>query len=64
MNDDKRELSPWSRPERLSLLADELLAVADAYVTKNPNIARAFRAVEGFARSRIRSNDYEILKGH
>jgi hypothetical protein len=64
MNDDKRELSPWSRPERLTLLADELLAVADAYVAKNPDIARAFRAVEGFARSRIRSNDYEVLKGH
>jgi MoaA/NifB/PqqE/SkfB family radical SAM enzyme len=64
MNDDKRNLSPWVRPDRLSALADELQGVAEAYVEKNPDIARAFRAVEGFARSRMRSKDYEVLKGH
>jgi MoaA/NifB/PqqE/SkfB family radical SAM enzyme len=64
MNDDKRELSPWARPQRLSALADELRGVADAFVEKNPDISRAFRAVEGFARSRLQSQDFEVLKGH
>jgi MoaA/NifB/PqqE/SkfB family radical SAM enzyme len=64
MNDNKRNLSPWVRPDRLSELADELQSVADEYVEKNPDIARAFRAVEGFARARIGSQDYEVLKGH
>jgi MoaA/NifB/PqqE/SkfB family radical SAM enzyme len=64
MNDDKRNLSPWVRPDRLGELADELHSVADAYVEKNPDIARAFRAVEGFARSRLRAGDFSVLKGH
>jgi MoaA/NifB/PqqE/SkfB family radical SAM enzyme len=64
MNDDKRELSPWVRPPRLAALADELHSVAEAFVEKNPDISRAFRAVEGFARTRLQSQDFEVLKGH
>jgi MoaA/NifB/PqqE/SkfB family radical SAM enzyme len=64
MNDDKRNLSPWVRPERLAALADELHQVGESYVDKNPDIARAFRAVEGFARNRLQAGDFRILEGH
>jgi MoaA/NifB/PqqE/SkfB family radical SAM enzyme len=64
MYDNLRGLSPWVRADRLPALVDELGSVADSYVEKNPDIARAFRAVEGFARERMRAQDYEVLKGH
>jgi sulfatase maturation enzyme AslB (radical SAM superfamily) len=64
MYDNLRNLSPWMRPDRLPALADELRSVADSYVEKNPDISRAFRAVEGFARARMQSQDYDLLKGH
>jgi MoaA/NifB/PqqE/SkfB family radical SAM enzyme len=64
MYDNLRNLSPWTRADRLPGLADELKDVADDYVEKNPDIARAFRAVEQFARARIESGDYTVLKGH
>jgi MoaA/NifB/PqqE/SkfB family radical SAM enzyme len=64
MNDNKRDLSPWVRPQRLADLADELHSVADEYVAKNPDITRACRAVEAFARSRIETTDFSVLKGH
>jgi MoaA/NifB/PqqE/SkfB family radical SAM enzyme len=64
MNDDKRELSPWVRPERLAALADELHSVGESYVVRNPDIARAFRAVEDFARARMQAGNYAVLEGH
>jgi hypothetical protein len=64
MYDNMRNLSPWIRSDRLSILADELGSVADAYVEKNEDIARAFRAVERFARSRLESADLDVLLGH
>jgi MoaA/NifB/PqqE/SkfB family radical SAM enzyme len=62
--DNRRDLSPWIRPDKLRVLAEELASVADAYVEKNPDISRAFRAVERFARSRMESMDFSVLKGH
>ena len=53
MYGDMNALSPWTRPDRLRAMAAELGAVADAYDLRNPPLARAFRAVEGFARRRL-----------
>jgi len=64
MYDNLRNLSPWTVPEKLRALVDELTSVADNYVDKNPDIARAFRAVEQFARSRMAAGDYTVMKGH
>jgi len=64
MYDNLRNLSPWTVPEKLRALVDELTSVADNYVDTNPDIARAFRAVEQFARSRMAAGDYTVMKGH
>jgi MoaA/NifB/PqqE/SkfB family radical SAM enzyme len=64
MYDNLRNLSPWIRADRLPGLAEELKDVADDYIEKNPDISRAFRAVEQFARARIAAGDYSVLKGH
>jgi MoaA/NifB/PqqE/SkfB family radical SAM enzyme len=59
-----RELSPWIRPDRLMVLADEMKSVADDYATKNPDISRAFTAVERFARQRLAGGDFRPLGSH
>lgn len=64
MYDDLRGLSPWTRPERLRPLVDELESVAREYVERNPDIARAFRAVERFARRRLESGEFTLMPGH
>lgn len=64
MYGDLRELSPWTRPARLAVLADELRSVADDYATTNPPLSRAFRAVERFARERLAGDDWRPLDHH
>jgi MoaA/NifB/PqqE/SkfB family radical SAM enzyme len=63
MYGNKRNLSPWLHEDSLRVIADELESVADTYVEENPDIARAFRAVEQFARSRL-SLRAGLMKGH
>jgi MoaA/NifB/PqqE/SkfB family radical SAM enzyme len=57
-------LSPWTRPEQLRVLADELASVAGAFALRNPSLSKAFRAVEGFARDRLRGDDFAPLAHH
>ena len=64
MYGDLRGLSPWTRPQRLAVLADELRSVADDYATRNPPLSRAFRAVERFARERLAQSDWRPLNHH
>ncbi len=64
MYGDMHELSPWTRPERLKVLAEELGSVAAEYELKNPPISRAFRAVETFARDRLAGTDFGALAHH
>ncbi len=61
---DLRGLSPWTRPQRLAVLADELRSVADDYATRNPPLSRAFRAIESFARERLAQGDWRPLNHH
>jgi MoaA/NifB/PqqE/SkfB family radical SAM enzyme len=64
MYGDMNSLSPWTRPDTLRLMAAELGAVADAYALKNPPLAKALRAVEGFARARLAGSDFTPLAHH
>ena len=64
MYGDLEGLSPWTRPEKLVVLADELASVADVYALANPPLSKAFRAVERFARERLQSGDLRLLEHH
>jgi pyruvate-formate lyase-activating enzyme len=64
MYGDLEGLSPWVRPARLAVLADELGAVAARYAVENPPLARAFEAVHQFARARLGGTDFSPLKHH
>ena len=64
MYGDMNALSPWTRPEKLRLLAAELGAVADDFALKNPPLAKAFRAVETFALARLAGVDFAPLAHH
>ncbi len=64
MYGDLEGLSPWTRPEKLAPLADELASVADDYALRNPPLSKAFRAVEQFARQRLSSGDLRLLEHH
>lgn len=64
MYGDRAGLSPWSRPERLRLMAAELGAVADAFELRNPPLAKAFRAVERYARGRLDGGESGPLAHH
>lgn len=64
MYGDLRGLSPWTRPARLAVLADELRSVADDYAVKNPPLSRAFRAVERYAVERLAHTDWRPLDHH
>jgi MoaA/NifB/PqqE/SkfB family radical SAM enzyme len=64
MYGDMNQLSPWTRPDKLRLLAAELGAVADDFALKNPPLAKAFRAVETFARARLAGDDFAPLAHH
>ena len=57
-------LSPWVRPDRLAILADELRSVADDYALRNPPLSRAFRAAEGYARTRLGGDEFLPLALH
>lgn len=64
MYGDMNGLSPWTSPDRLRPLAEELGAVADAFELKNPPLAKAFRAVETFATARLAGDDFAPLAHH
>lgn len=64
MYGDMNGLSPWTRPEKLGRLADELGAVARDFALRNPPLSRAFRAVEEFARQRLALGDFAQLAHH
>ncbi len=64
MYGDMGELSPWVRPARLAVLADELGDVASRYAVQNPPLARAFEAVHQFARTRLAGTDFSPLRHH
>lgn len=57
-------LSPYTRAEKLRALRDECDAVSEAFVVRNPKIARAFRAMERFASERIRTRNLTVLPHH
>jgi len=64
MYGDLNALSPWTRPDLLRELKGELGSVADAYALRNPALAKAFRAVERFAQSRLEGGDFGKLAHH
>jgi MoaA/NifB/PqqE/SkfB family radical SAM enzyme len=64
MYGDMNELSPWTRPEKLTRLADELGSVAHDFALRNPPLSRAFRGVEEFARRRLALGDFSVLAHH
>jgi hypothetical protein len=64
MYGDMGELSPWVRPARLAVLAEELGDVASRYAVQNPPLARAFEAVHQFARTRLGGTDFSPLRHH
>ncbi|MFO0627621.1 MAG: radical SAM protein [Polyangiales bacterium] len=64
MYGDLGGLSPWVRPARLAVLADELGDVAARFALENPPLARAFEAVHQFARARLAGTDFSPLKHH
>lgn len=64
MYGDRKGLSPWTSPDRLRPLADELADTADVFALKNPPLSKAFRAVERFARRRLEGDDFSPLAHH
>lgn len=64
MYGNQKDLSPWTRPELLRELKGELASVADAYALRNPPLAKAFRAVERFAQSRLDGGEFGKLAHH
>lgn len=62
MYGDMHGLSPWTRPERLRVLADELESVGNDFERRNPPLSRAFRAVLAFAEERLAKGETAALE--